>query len=323
MTKFLQILAAAVSLSCVMALFYWAVTLATLDTSKVPVIRKAQGPARIAPENPGGAATNHLGYAVNSVQANGDAEAPAETVRLAPQPVGLSVEDLAGLEVQEAVLIREAIEQEATNQEAASQGITDQGTIVTATTGTVATKDAAPKLREVKLAPLETTDDLAAKEALAEALAIARAAAENTLKPATSSSVQSATSDLGQDPAHPRIKPQLRPANIEIALASSKPAKPKAQTPAKPYVTEVALGTVMVQLGAFDSEKIVTREWSRLRSKHDELLGDKKLYVQKTQKGDKTYYRLRALGFAKASEAKNLCSALDNQGTACIPVVAR
>lgn len=85
---------AAVSLLLLVGLGWWGYRLAVRDMSGVPVIRALEGPARIAPEDPGGELAEHTGFSVNEVAADGIAAPAAEQLHLAPAPVGLSEEDV-------------------------------------------------------------------------------------------------------------------------------------------------------------------------------------------------------------------------------------
>ena len=53
----------------------WAYKLAVRDVRGVPVVQALEGPARIAPENPGGELALHQGMAVNEIAAEGTAGA--------------------------------------------------------------------------------------------------------------------------------------------------------------------------------------------------------------------------------------------------------
>lgn len=86
---------AAMSLALVVGIGVWGFQLVTRDVSGIPVVRAAEGPMRIQPEDPGGNASVHQGLAVNMVAANGSAEEPAERLILAPKPIDLSEEDVA------------------------------------------------------------------------------------------------------------------------------------------------------------------------------------------------------------------------------------
>lgn len=95
--RLVQIAGAASSVVLVVALAVWGYKLAVRDIAGVPVIRALEGPARTAPDDPGGAVADHQGLAVNDVVAEGSAAAPAERLVLAPKPVELTLEDGPGL----------------------------------------------------------------------------------------------------------------------------------------------------------------------------------------------------------------------------------
>jgi hypothetical protein len=85
----------------------------------------------------------------------------------------------------------------------------------------------------------------------------------------------------------------------------------------------LASGTRLVQLGAFDSETIARSEWDRLSGKFTDLLDGKTRIVQAAQSGGRTFYRLRAMGFADEADSRRFCSALVAERAACIPVAVR
>jgi hypothetical protein len=75
-----------------------------------------------------------------------------------------------------------------------------------------------------------------------------------------------------------------------------------------------------VQLGAFDSEEITRRAWSQLVARNGDLLGSKRLHVERTTANARVFYRLRVAGFASADETRRMCEALRSRGVDCIPV---
>ncbi|MEO1308738.1 MAG: SPOR domain-containing protein [Pseudomonadota bacterium] len=84
---------AILSLFLVAGLVTWGYKLAVRDVSGVPVVRAIEGPMRIQPDNPGGRVADHQGLAVNAVQSDGIAAAPADRLVLAPEPGKLTDED--------------------------------------------------------------------------------------------------------------------------------------------------------------------------------------------------------------------------------------
>ena len=52
----------------------------------------------------------------------------------------------------------------------------------------------------------------------------------------------------------------------------------------------------MVQLGAYDSEEMTRKAWSRLVAANPDLLSSKSLYVERTTANARVFYRLRVDG---------------------------
>ncbi|KKK92596.1 hypothetical protein LCGC14_2701340, partial [marine sediment metagenome] len=83
------------------------------------------------------------------------------------------------------------------------------------------------------------------------------------------------------------------------------------------------VGTRLVQLGAFDSDEVARAQWTRIGAKFDKFFDGKRRVVQRAKSGGKTFYRLRAEGFADLGDARRFCSALVAEGADCIPVELR
>ncbi|MEO0912697.1 MAG: hypothetical protein AAFY59_06890, partial [Pseudomonadota bacterium] len=86
---------AALSLGLVLLLIVWAYRLGTRDAADVPVIKALGGAVRVAPADPGGQEAAHQGLEVNEVLGGSEAGVP-DAAELAPAPVLLSEEDIAG-----------------------------------------------------------------------------------------------------------------------------------------------------------------------------------------------------------------------------------
>ena len=79
----------------------WGWKLWVRDVSGVPVVRALEGPMRVAPEDPGGLASEYQGLSVNRIAEERVEESAAERVVLAPQPeVLVEDEDLTMAELQ-------------------------------------------------------------------------------------------------------------------------------------------------------------------------------------------------------------------------------
>jgi hypothetical protein len=130
----------------------------------------------------------------------------------------------------------------------------------------------------------------------------------------------------GPEAAGPR--PMNRPRNLVVARAKTEPvAAPSrpaaAQAAPAPAVREVSSarpGTRMVQLGAYDSEEMTRRAWSRLVAANPDLLASKSLYVERTTSNARVFYRLRATGFESTDQTRVMCESLRSRGIDCIPV---
>lgn len=87
-------LGAVSSAALVAGLGMWVHDLATIDAQSVPVVRALDGPARVAPDDPGGFEAAHQGLAINSVPAEAPSAPVGERIVIAPEPVGPTPEDI-------------------------------------------------------------------------------------------------------------------------------------------------------------------------------------------------------------------------------------
>ncbi|MEL6126115.1 MAG: SPOR domain-containing protein [Pseudomonadota bacterium] len=114
--------------------------------------------------------------------------------------------------------------------------------------------------------------------------------------------------------------PRSRPITLATTNTVS-PSTPVVSEDALPVRAEdIADGTHMVQLGAYDSEQTALLQWAAILDAQEDLLEGKRRYIERTQSGGKTLYRLRAVGYANGTETKATCSALVSRGLPCIPV---
>ncbi len=86
---------------------------------------------------------------------------------------------------------------------------------------------------------------------------------------------------------------------------------------------DVVVGTRLVQFGAFASVEEARAEWVRLDQRFTDFFIGKQRVIEKAISGGKTFYRLRAMGFADIQDARRFCSAFVAERQACIPLVAR
>jgi hypothetical protein len=95
--RFMHYAGGVTSVALVVGALVWGYKLAVRNVEGVPIVRALEGPMRIAPESPGGSVADHQGLAVNAVAAIGSAAPMPESITLAPRPVELREEDVAGL----------------------------------------------------------------------------------------------------------------------------------------------------------------------------------------------------------------------------------
>ena len=300
-STFTNVLGAAISLALLVGIGVWGYKLLMRDVSGVPVVRAAEGPMRVQPEDPGGSQAQNQGLSVNDVAAEGTAGAPADRLVLAPAPLELSSED-------------DVVPAAATQEEPTIE------------------PDLAAVLAEDAETTEEATIQLAAVEQLAarlsegvEPLAEAVPVTEATPEPAPEPEVEEVA--LAPKPEiKGGLKRSLRPVLRPVALNTSAPAEAIAAAVASVQDVNpdtIPVGTRLAQLGAYDSAEVARAEWDRLSGKFDEYLEGKSRVIQKAQSGGRTFYRLRAMGFADLSDARRFCSALVSEKAECIPVVTR
>lgn len=278
---------AACSVGLVIGLGVWGYNLAMRDVTGVPVMRALAGPMRIAPEQPGGDIASHQGLSVNAVAAVGTAAALPDQVVLAPPPVSLTLDDAPGLAGQpgaDPVMVEE-----------------------------VADAMALPTL------PAGSGTDEAVALALADVLA-------EGVEPFETLPVDEATMAVEPDQSNGPLATSPRPLPRPGSVAA--PTDVQSVAAVTPPVAEIdpktlAVGTRLVQLGAFDDEAGARAAWARLQTQFGELISSKSLVIEPAQSGGSTFYRLRAHGFASEDDARRYCAALVAEGAACIPAAQR
>jgi len=287
LTQITHLAGAVCSVALVLGLGMWGYKLAVRDVNGVPVVRAMSGPMRIAPENPGGEVADHQGLAVNTVAALGTAAPPPDRLVLAPRPLELTPEDSAGLSPVDPNAVAEP----------------------------VAPALAAPALpAPVEPAPAENLgpDPDAVAQALAEALA---------------EPLPDAVGDEAPQVAGATMRPRARPAtsgapgDLSVTLTDTTTV---AATPmAEVDPATIPSGTRLVQLGAFDTPEQARSEWVKLSNQFGPTMAGKALVVQAAESGGRTFYRLRAHGFADEASARSFCTTLLEQSASCIPVEQR
>lgn len=292
----INILGGVVSLALIIGIVVWGYQVMARDVSGVPVVLALDGPMRTQPEDPGGVAADHQGLAVNEVAANGAAGAPRDTIRLAPASVGLAEEDQP--------LVRLAL---TPAPDTAPRVVTTPAVQENAVTVQPITEDASTD--DI----LALADQLAGNSTPIEPLAPNEVAPVENVTP-----VRLETPNLNSLTAGPGLTRSLRPRPRPVALNTA-PA-PFVPSSIDVDASAIAPGTRLVQLGALDSVEAAQREWDRLNLRFADFMVGKKRVIQKANKGGRTFYRLRAHGFADLADARRFCTQLVAANALCIPV---
>ncbi len=297
--RIVNVLGAVASLALVAGVGVWGYKLVMRDVSGVPVVRAAEGPMRIQPENPGGTPADHQGLAVNTVAAVGTAAPPADRLILAPRPVSLTDED-APMGVIQTTNALHVIEEPASDQAAVNALV--EG--LAAEAGPEQSQEQGVQLAALEEEPAIDPVDFAAQlpdPALAALPGVRRS-----------------------------LRPQVRPARATPRAISSNSATEAAINAAVKAAVGLDIdpdalpkGTRLAQLGAYESADVAQAEWARLNGKFGEYMNGKQRVIQKTSSGGRTFYRLRVMGFDDLSDSRQFCAALVAQGADCIPVAVR
>ncbi len=303
----LNVVGAVASLALVAGVAVWGYKLVMRDVSGVPVVRAVEGPMRIQPEKPGGTTADHQGLAVNAVAAVGSAAKPADRLILAPRPVSLTDEDapMGTLAPTKAVHV---VEEEISQDDALKLRQSAVDALVAELAGEAATTQEQPT-EGVQVASLEE---------------------EPAIDP-VDYAAQLPDPKLAALPGVRRsLRPHVRPAratNVGISASSQTEqtinAAVKAATGLDVSPDELAKGTRLAQLGAYDSPEVARTQWDRMSAQFGDYMNGKQRVIQKTSSGGRTFYRLRVLGFDDLSDSRQFCAALVAQGADCIPVAVR
>lgn len=305
---------AVVSLGLVVGIGVWGYGVLVRDAGGVPVVRAVSSePMRVAPETPGGVTAAHQGLSVNEVMAQGGAEKPADRLVLAPAPVNLLDEDqpLSGV-----------VAPQKTPRTAPVMALQPEDT--------EAAEPLTPQLASIQALAEQLSDGVQPLAAPVADPVAAPAPEEQVAALAPEVSVEAEGSAAAAEEAQPEppvvqaalvrsLRPKLRPQAVVAGVT------PEAVTEAvvAAVTQDVPVGTRLVQLGAFDSAEVAEREWTRLSGRFEEYFEGKAPVVQRAESGGRTFYRLRAMGFADLSDSRRFCAALLAERADCIPVVSK
>lgn len=288
MSRVAQWAGAVVSVVLILGMGIWVYKIVSRDVTGVPVVRAAEGPLRVQPEDPGGRPADHQGFSVNSVVSEGIAENAAEQLVLAPAPLDLTDEDLPQGELPTNTSERAETASTFTDAETdedlaeAAIGLADQLIALEEENGSVAAGEDA-----ILLAVLEATS--------------------------TPDGVTGPT----QAP-FPKLRPGGSEVNVPATLTSNAASAVRELSP-----EAVPDGSRLVQLGAFNSAEIARSEWERMSNLFAGYLENKTRVIQRAESGGKVFYRLRAMGFEDIDDARRFCAAFKARNVDCVPVLVR
>lgn len=303
-----RLVGAALSVALVLGTVVWGYKLAMRQIHGVPAIAAPEGPARIAPDNPGGELADHQGLAVNMIAAIGEAEGAADLLVLAPKPMELAPDDGASDQL--------AVTSGAPLAPPAVAPGPNAGTVQPSTT-LLAMRPADGQLAE----PLP--------EAAPEPVL------SPDLEPIEAGSIEAALLEAGVALPGSEIDPgELVSANVPGVSASLIPLrKPAAliqaalQVAAPVVTTEVdpaslVPGETLAQIGSYETAAEAKLEWDAAVARFGALFDGKGRVIQAAESGGRSFFRLRVAGFPDRDDARRFCSALKSGGQ-CVPVTVR
>ena len=265
----------------------WSYQLIVRDINQIPIVRAQLGPLRVAPDDPGGLTAANQGLSVTQLAVN---EKPllSNEIHLAPAAEILNAEHLA-LQVSEDV-----------------KSNTDDGTFE------IKEVNAENSINLKEVSSEIEVDTGSKKEVVLSKVAFSqkKIEIENAVSLALS---------ITDDPVdsltllRPKIRPMISRRNNKTTgdqVVNNEP------------ISNLPIGSAVVQLGAFESKNLAKSEWQRFEKILGSMLISKKMVVQKAESGGKIFYRLRASGFDDISDARQFCTAISDK-IACIPVVTR
>jgi hypothetical protein len=246
---------------------------------ETPVITADAGPARVAPDNPGGAAEPYKGFKIYEQPAPPDEDAAPAAAPAAPAKVAAA----------------------APAPKAPSPPPATKPALTETPAPTPPAKAAAP-------APAAPAKVAAATPAPKPAPALK----SSQLPPQPAAPIGPAT-------APPRtLSAANTPAAAAPAPKPAAPAPKPAAPVAASTPAAAPAGAAVLQIGAYKSQADADRAWATYKTKHASLLAGYSPDVKQVDLGEKgTWFRLRIAGFPSKDVASGLCDRLKADGGSC------
>ncbi len=292
--KLVNAAGAITSAALIVGLGVWAYKLAVRDVRGIPVIQALEGPARIAPDNPGGELALHQGMAVNEIAADGTAGDAADRLTLAPRADELDAADQPMGELASAEGIATATSQ-APGSVLPAPDFTAQQLIAPLPDGPVE-----------PVAGLPGTDEMQTAFVAPDVI------------PASIPGVSTSP------------RPLPRPASFggERDVMAEAAAAAVAAAFAQPMTEDVAAaalaeGTQLAHIGSYPDEATARLEWDKAATRFGALMDGKRRVIEQAESGGEVFFRLRAEGFVDVEDARRFCAALKAENAECVPTAVR
>ncbi len=297
-----------------------------------PVIAALGQPYKIAPAEPGGERTEHLGVEVFNVLENAAPAAPAESELALVDPLEMTEPHVPGVEAIEDWEVVEPHDVNAASaelepleavEEHADEEVVDPGLV------SVEVHIPIPRLKPLQRDPADIAADSTGPRTL-------ETAAEPASAPPPASGYTDPTRPYlayrtpvvttpGPDAA---ADPVDQGATEGAAAAAPAPADavppvvPVREEPAPPAAPPVVVpGSFLVQLASFRSEDAADDAWRDFRSEFRDLIGGYEPNVERADLGDRgVRFRLRIGVFADRTAATSFCDVVKARGRECLVV---
>lgn len=308
----LRLTAAALSAGLVVGLGVWGYKLAMRQMHGIPRIAAPAGPARVAPDNPGGELALHQGLAVNAIAAVGTAAATADQLTLAPKPADLAADDTASDKLQAAGASSLALPQ--TDAAPPNRAVVPDAMAA-------ALKPLPGQLSEPLPDNLSDPVDDPDQGVAGTDAAVAAALGIEFAAPDALDAAPATAGDEAQIAANvPGVAVSVIPALRAPRRIPAVAVQPEA---VDIDADSLKSGTILAQIGSYETELLARQAWDAAASQFGPLMAGKARVIQQaTSSGGRVFYRLRVSGFDSRDDARRFCAAFRSGGQ-CVAALVR